>query len=160
MAKAAAAGPVRQRIRKLNRQLDAEGQRRLRLCRQHCQKKDYAQAFTGYTAIVSEFPGRPCAAEARKALAAATAGNPERKQMLDEIQARKMCASIARMLGPTPACEPGAKTTAASRLAQIKAADADLKAEVIAELQKLARLYPKSTEGKRAAADLKALKAG
>ena len=101
-----------------------------------------------------DFPSRPCAAEARKALAAAVAGNADRKRLFDEVEAREMETSVARMLGPKPA-----KTKQATRVERIKAADAALKAEILADLEKLAKQHPGSAEGKRAGADRQALRA-
>ena len=154
LAGARSTAPMRQRIGSLQGQLDAEAQRRLKQSRQGDAKQNYAESLKGYRSIVTDFPSRPCAAEARKALAAAAA-DPKRKGLLDQIVAAEMEQSIAGLLKRAEG--PGANS--GSRVERIKALKAPTQATVVAELEKLATQYPSSSQGRRAAADLKTLRA-
>ena len=153
LAEAKSTAPMQQRIRNVQGQLDAEAQRRLTRSRQEDAKKNYAESLKGYRSIATDFVGRPCAAEAGKALAAAAA-DPQRKGLLDQIVAAEMEQSISGMLKRAEAT--GAKS--GSRVERIKALKAPTQATIVAELEKLATQHPRSSEGKRAAADLKVLR--
>ncbi|MGB2824070.1 MAG: hypothetical protein WBF17_24045 [Phycisphaerae bacterium] len=160
-------GSLQKRIGALYEKLDAEGQRRLELSRQSYEEKKYAEALSGYRGVVHCFGGRPCAAEAKKALAAAAA-DPERKRLLDQIEAKEMEQRIADMIehperipGVTlkagSSASPADKAATASRVDKIKALPVQAQGKIVTELEKLAKVYAAFPEGERAAADLKTL---
>lgn len=175
--KAGSVASMRQRIAALYQQLDAEAERRLEASRECYEQKNYAEALAGYRSVVYCFGRRPRADEARKALTDAAA-DPERKQMIDQIKAKEMEEAIAELIerarasrgcGSCPKCREaaraaGAKATspeakAQSRVDKIKALTVEGQAKVCAELARLAKLFPKFSEGRRAAEDLATLKA-
>ena len=172
LSKAKSIGSFQKRVQALYQQLDAEAQRRLDQARKSYEEKRYTEALSGYRSVVYCFRRRPCAAEARKALAEAVT-DPERKRLLDQIKAREMERRIAEMIAK-PGTLPGVDaklqapkadgtkagdSTGASRVGKIKALPVAAQAKVVAELEKLAKLYPALPEGQRAAEDHATLRA-
>jgi len=174
LSKAKSVGSFQKRVEKLYEQLDSEARRRLQVCQQYYQEKKYAEALGGYRTIVNYFSRRPCAAEARKALAEAAA-DPERKRLLDQIQAKEMEQRIDELI-EHPERIPGVASSAVSpkaaaaktavsgaaagtRVDKIKALPVVAQARIVCDLEKLAKSYSAFPQGERAAGDLKALRA-
>ena len=174
LSKARSVGSFQKRVEKLYEQLDSEGRRRLQVCQQYYEEKKYAEALGGYRTIVYCFGRRPCAAEARRALAEAAA-DPERKRLLEQIKAKEMeqrideliehperisgVASSAKSSKGSAAKTSASGAAAATRVDKIKALPVVAQARIVSDLEKLAKFYSVFPEGERAAGDLKALRA-
>lgn len=156
LLKGKSVAPMQARIGKLHERTDAEGRRRIGAARKARAANKHAESLTCYWTVVADFPRRPCADEARKALADAAA-DPKRKALLARIEATETDKAIARAIARAePAGKKGGKPK--TRVVRIKALSPAAQKALTARLDKLAKLHPDLPEGRRAADDAKALR--
>ena len=154
-ARSKSAAAIRARTAKLCKRIDVEANRRFELARRQQAGKKHAESLKAYCSIVSDFPKQPCAGEAAMALDAA-AKDPERKGLLDPARAEVMDEALAGMIASAER-SAGKANGSGKRADRVKALAAASRAGIVAELKRMAKLYPQLPQGRRAAADLKAL---
>jgi tetratricopeptide (TPR) repeat protein len=164
--------------------IDAEGKRRLESADALYNQRKYADALEAYGRISRTFSSLPSGAEARRAVKDAEA-DPLVRAALAEQKAAKLDALVDRIIDghfhalarreakkaetrPTKVEKPpqeGAKRASQKRIEQapeertdrVKLLPAELQVRVVRLLERIARLYPGTAAGRKAAGELKRL---
>ena len=133
-------------------------------------EKNFVEALKGLGLTQRTFGTLPSAVSAAKLLKSAE-GDSEVKTALQEVKAQELDEIVALILsgdgrpaasGPATQTQPASptppvRTSGAERTTAIKNATPDKQARAVSTLEKIAKLYPLSPTGSRAAKDLKAL---
>ena len=148
-------------ILSLYRQVDTEGRRQLQQATAAYSAGQYLQAIRDLERIRRVFGALPSAMEAKQALERAEK-DPAAQAALQEAKAEAVDELIGDILAGARQAASQASSqpaTAPGRVEQIKQIDLERQVRVVKLLEQVSELYAASQTGKRAAADLEALRA-